>query len=284
MGLLNKLKSPFAAIFSSWGKIDEDIYEALEETMITADVGVETTMFVVDALRKRVKEEKAQDIEQVKSILKDIITNLITDESEFCPEIILVVGVNGVGKTTTIGKLGAQYKNAGKTVVLGAADTFRAAAEEQLEIWAQRIGCEIVRGAANSDPASVAFETMKQSGNADVVIIDTAGRLHNKQSLMDELSKIKRVISREAPDKTIEVLLVLDAVTGQNGINQAKEFSKSVGVTGVVLTKLDGTAKGGVALSIKRVLDVPIRFVGVGEGIDDLSAFNAEEFAEAIVG
>ena len=284
MSLLNKLKSPFAAIFSSWGKIDEDIYEALEETMITADVGVETTMFVVDMLRKRVKEEKAQDVEQVKSILKDIIANLITDESEFTPDIILVVGVNGVGKTTTIGKLGAQYKNAGKTVVLGAADTFRAAAEEQLEIWAQRIGCEIVRGAQNSDPASVAFETMKKSGNADVVIIDTAGRLHNKQSLMDELSKIKRVISREAPDKTIDVLLVLDAVTGQNGINQAKEFSKSVGVTGVVLTKLDGTAKGGVALSVKRVLDVPIRFVGVGEGIDDLSAFNAAEFAEAIVG
>jgi len=284
MSLLNKLKSPFAAIFSSWGKIDEDIYEALEETMITADVGVETTMFVVDMLRKRVKEEKAQDIEQVKSILKEIITSLITDESEFTPDIILVVGVNGVGKTTTIGKLGAQYKSAGKTVVLGAADTFRAAAEEQLEIWAQRIGCEIVRGTPNSDPASVAFETMKKSGNADVVIIDTAGRLHNKQSLMDELSKIKRVISREAPDKTIDVLLVLDAVTGQNGINQAKEFSKSVGVTGVVLTKLDGTAKGGVALSVKRVLDVPIRFVGVGEGIDDLSAFNAEEFAEAIVG
>ena len=284
MSLFRKIKSPFAGIFSSFKKIDEDVYEALEETMIGADVGVDTTMFVVDMLRKRVKEEKAQDAEQVKSILKEIIADLILDESEFCPDIILVVGVNGVGKTTTIGKLGARYKTDGKTVILGAADTFRAAAEEQLEIWAQRIGCEIVRGAANSDPASVAFETVKKGENADVIIVDTAGRLHNKQSLMDELSKIKRVISREAPDKTIEVLLVLDGVTGQNGINQAKEFSKSVGVSGVVLTKLDGTAKGGVALSVKRVLDVPIRFIGIGEGIDDLTPFDAAEFAEAIVG
>jgi signal recognition particle-docking protein FtsY len=284
MSLFSKIKSPFAGIFSSFKKIDEDVYEALEETMIGADVGVETTMFVVDMLRKRVKEEKAQDVEQVKSILKKIIADLIFDESEFTPDIILVVGVNGVGKTTTIGKLGARYKSNGKTVILGAADTFRAAAEEQLEIWARRIGCEIVRGAANSDPASVAFETVKKGENADVIIVDTAGRLHNKQSLMDELSKIKRVISREAPDKTIEVLLVLDGVTGQNGINQAKEFSKSVGVSGVVLTKLDGTAKGGVALSVKRVLDVPIRFIGIGEGIDDLTPFDAAEFAEAIVG
>ena len=275
-------------IFSSFRPVDEELFEELEETLIMSDVGMITAEEVCNRLRKGVKERGITDSGEVKALLQEILTEMMEGDTALNistkPSVILVIGVNGVGKTTTIGKLAANLTAEGKKVILGAADTFRAAAIDQLQIWADRAGVEMVRQSEGSDPAAVVFDTIAagKARGADVVICDTAGRLHNKKNLMDELSKISRVIKREAPDSDLEVLLVLDATTGQNAVIQARTFKEAAGLTGIILTKLDGTAKGGVVIAIKQELQIPIKYVGVGEKIDDLQPFVPKDFVAAL--
>lgn len=272
----------------SFTKIDEELFEEIEESLILGDVGVSTSQKICDMLRNKVKERGLKDPNEIKNVLKEIINDIFEGDSELKistkPSIILVVGVNGVGKTTTIGKLAYDLRQQGKRVILSAADTFRAAAIQQLDIWAQRADCDIVKQAENSDPAAVIFDSISaaKARGTDVIICDTAGRLHNKKNLMLELGKISKVINRELPDADKETLLVLDASTGQNAVNQAVEFQNVTDITGIVLTKLDGTAKGGMALAVKDKMNIPIKLVGVGEGIDDLHSFNKQEFVDAL--
>ncbi|MDR0531338.1 MAG: signal recognition particle-docking protein FtsY [Oscillospiraceae bacterium] len=270
--------------------LSEDVFEQLEEVLIMSDAGLATAQQVVEALRERAKREKLRSADEVKRAMRQIVAELLSGGEEMdmitMPAIIMVIGVNGVGKTTSIGKLAALYRSQGKKVLLGAADTFRAAAIEQLEIWAERAGVDMIRHKEGADPAAVVFDTI-QAGKArsvDLIICDTAGRLHNKKNLMDELGKIYRVIDRELPYSDREVLLALDATTGQNAVNQAKEFKEIAEVTGIILTKLDGTAKGGVVLHIKNELKIPVKFISVGEQIDDLQPFDAQAFAAALFG
>ncbi len=299
MGFLAKLKEGLAktknaifgridALLKHFVKVDEDLLEELEELLITADVGVNTTEEILDRLREEIKEGRLKDPNEIKSVLRVIVTDLIgegdTLHLDTTPSVILVIGVNGAGKTTSIGKISRRLKKAGKKVVVAAADTFRAAAIDQLSVWCDRAGVDIVHQDEGSDPASVVYDAIQYTKKkaADVLVIDTAGRLHNKKNLMDELAKINRVISRELPEAMRENLLVLDATTGQNAIMQAKEFSHAAEITGLVLNKLDGTAKGGVVLSIRHELGLPVKFVGVGEKIDDMQEFDAEEFVTAL--
>ena len=290
MGFFDKLKKITTNLFSGFSEADEAFFEELEETLILADLGMDTALDAVEKLRTRVRKEKLQDQEAVKAALRDILAEEMDvggTELDLStrPAVVLFIGVNGVGKTTSIGKLGYQLKSEGKRVLFCAADTFRAAAADQLQIWAERAGCEIVRQYEGADPAAVVFDALSaaKARSADVVLIDTAGRLHNKQNLMNELNKISRVIDRELPGCVKETLLVLDATTGQNGLIQAKQFREAAGITGIVLTKLDGTAKGGIAIAIARELGVPVKYAGVGEGIDDLRPFDALEFAQALI-
>lgn len=275
-------------IVNSFTKIDEELFEELEETLIMSDVGAVTAGRICDELRTQVKKRGITDASEVKGLIKEIIAAMLSGDEELHistrPSILLVIGVNGVGKTTTIGKLAANLKAEGKKVLLGAADTFRAAAIDQLQIWADRSGVEMIRQSEGSDPAAVVFDaiTAGKARGSDVIICDTAGRLHNKKNLMDELSKISRVIQREAPGCDTEVLLVLDATTGQNALNQARQFQEAAGITGIILTKLDGTARGGVVIGIKSELQVPIKYIGVGEQLDDLRPFNAQDFVDAL--
>ena len=270
-------------------KIDDDLYDELEEQLILADVGGDVAMKLVDALRDRVQEKGLKTGEQAADALRDIIADEMRPETEMAldghPAVILVIGVNGVGKTTSIGKVAASLKKQGKRVLLCAADTFRAAAADQLEIWAERAGCEIVRQYEGADPGAVLFDALQaaKARNVDVVLCDTAGRLHNKANLMAELAKLSKIIDRECPGCDRETLLVLDATTGQNGLIQARTFKETAGLTGIVLTKLDGTAKGGIVIAIARELGVPVKFAGVGEGIDDLKPFDARSYVEAII-
>ncbi len=275
-------------IVNSFIKIDEELFEELEETLIMSDVGAVTAGRICEELRAQVKKRGITDASEVKGLIKEIVAAMLSGGEELQistrPSIILVIGVNGVGKTTTIGKLAANLKAEGKKVLLGAADTFRAAAIDQLQIWADRSGVEMIRQSEGSDPAAVIFDaiTAGKARGSDVIICDTAGRLHNKKNLMDELSKISRVIQREAPGCDTEVLLVLDATTGQNALNQARQFQEAAGITGIILTKLDGTARGGVVIGIKSELQVPIKYIGVGEQLDDLRPFNAQDFVDAL--
>ncbi|MBR2151931.1 MAG: signal recognition particle-docking protein FtsY [Clostridia bacterium] len=277
------------SIVASFTKVDEELFEELEEALIMADLGMNTSLAICDMLRKKVKEEKITDPNEVKDALRSVMADILRDSEGIKmstkPSIIVMIGVNGAGKTTTIGKMSLRYKNEGKKVILGAADTFRAAAIEQLGVWADRADVEMIRQNEGSDPAAVVFDTISaaKSRGSDLIICDTAGRLHNKKNLMDELNKISRIIDRELPDADRETLLVLDATTGQNALNQAREFSAAAGITGIVLTKLDGTAKGGVVLAIKQELGIPVKMVGVGEGIDDLLPFDADEFVAGII-
>ena len=271
-------------------KVDEGFLEELLELLIMADVGYETSERIIDELRKKAKLENLNDSESVKAALAEIIAESMRGGNDLNistkPSVILVVGVNGVGKTTTIGKLAHRLSESGKKVIIGAADTFRAAAIDQISVWAERSGTDIVKHKDGADPAAVVYDTIAaaKARNADVIICDTAGRLHNKKNLMGELEKITRVIDRELPDADKEILLVLDATTGQNAIEQAKDFKEAVGVTGVALTKLDGTAKGGITIAVKDVTGVPVKLVGVGEGMDDLQYFEPDAFAKALVG
>ena len=277
-------------VLTSFGKVDEELFEELEETLIMADVGAVTAGRICEQLRKKVKENAVTDVNAVRGLLKEIIAEMLSGNEELDlstqPTVILVIGVNGVGKTTTIGKMANNLKNEGKKVVLAAADTFRAAAIEQLQIWADRADVELIKHGEGADPAAVVFDAISagKARKADVIICDTAGRLHNKKNLMDELAKISRIIDREAPGCARETLLVLDATTGQNALNQAKQFKEAAGLTGIVLTKLDGTARGGVIIGIKEELNIPIKYIGVGEQIDDLRPFNATEFVDALFG
>ena len=288
MGLFDKIKK--LNIFSGLFSIDEDFFEELEEALILSDMGVDTSTEAVDTLRERVKANKIKNPEEVKACLREILVETLDvgdpalDLTEK-PAVLLMIGVNGVGKTTTIGKLAHQLKQAGNRVLLAAGDTFRAAAADQLAIWADRAQVEIVRHEEGSDPAAVVFDAMNaaRARRVDVVLVDTAGRLHNKQNLMNELNKIRRVIDREGEKSSKEVLLVLDATTGQNGLIQAKQFGESAGITGIVLTKLDGTAKGGVVVAIAKEMGVPVKFVGLGEGIDDLQPFDPVAFVNALI-
>ena len=276
------------SMLHSFTKIDEELFEELEEILIMADVGANTSAFICDELRKKVKEQGVTDPDEVKRLLAEIVAEMLRGGQELNlstkPSIILVIGVNGVGKTTTIGKLAAGLKAQGHKVLLGAADTFRDAAIEQLQVWADRAGVDLVKHTQGADPAAVVFDTISaaKARGTDVIVCDTAGRLHNKKNLMDELSKINRVIDRELPGAAKEVLLVLDATTGQNAVNQAREFKNAAGITGIVLTKLDGTARGGGVLAVKQDLDVPVKYIGVGEGIDDLQPFDPEDFARSL--
>lgn len=278
------------AIVNSFTKIDEELFEELEETLIMSDVGVATSAEICRRLRAAVKQRGVTDVAEVRELIKEIIADMLAGGEALSistkPSIVLVIGVNGVGKTTTIGKLAASLKAQGKQVLLGAADTFRAAAIDQLQVWADRAGVEMVRQSEGADPAAVVFDaiTAGRARGVDVIICDTAGRLHNKKNLMDELSKISRVIQREAPGCDVEVLLVLDATTGQNALNQARQFKEAAGITGIILTKLDGTARGGVVIGIRQELEVPIKYIGVGEQVDDLRPFNAADFVDALFG
>ena len=300
MGFFDKLKNGLTKtresiakqvnnVFSVFVKVDDELFENLEEALIMADKGVETSTYIIEKLRDNVKHKHITDGNLVKEELKSIISEILsaldtTVNTSTTPSVILVIGVNGVGKTTSIGKIASHYKSMGKKVLLAAADTFRAAAIDQLDIWAQRSGCDIIKHQENSDPAAVVFDacTAAKARGADILICDTAGRLHNKKNLMAELAKINRVIERELPDSARETLLVLDATTGQNAVSQAKLFSEAADITGIILTKLDGTAKGGIVISIAKEQNVPVKFVGVGEGIDDLQEFNSDDFAKAI--
>lgn len=276
------------SMLKSFTKIDEALFEELEELLVMGDVGVHTSQRITQQLRERVKKEGVTDPLEIHRLLEETVAEILRGgqalKIETKPSVVLVIGVNGVGKTTTIGKLAHQLKSDGKRVVLAAADTFRAAAIEQLQIWAQRSGCDIVKQSEGSDPAAVVFDAISsaKAKGLDVIICDTAGRLRNKKHLMDELAKISRIIDRELPDADKEILLVLDATTGQNAVNQAREFKNAAGITGIVLTKLDGTAKGGVVLAIREELDVPVKYIGVGEQIDDLQPFDADDFAKAL--
>lgn len=279
------------AVLGAFTKIDEELFEELEEVLIMADIGVETTMNIIDNLRKRVKREKTTDPQAIKGMLVDEITELLNEGADDDydlpkPTVMLVIGVNGVGKTTTIGKLSHNYKDQGDKVLLAAADTFRAAAIDQLKIWGERAGIDVIRHEENSDPAAVVFDAVNAAKNrgTDILICDTAGRLHNKKNLMEELKKISKVIDREYPQANKEVYLVLDATTGQNAMQQAKLFKEVADITGIILTKLDGTAKGGIVIAIKSELNIPVRYIGVGEGINDLQKFNARDFASALFG
>ena len=276
------------SVFSGFRKVDEELLEELEEILIMSDVGTETSLKIISNLRNRIKRENIKDEQEVKEALKEEISKILEKKDsslklETKPSVILVVGVNGVGKTTSIGKIANRIKKDGKKVVLAAADTFRAAAVEQLDIWANRAGCDIIKKPEGANPASVVYDAIKytKDTNADVLICDTAGRLHNKKYLMDELEKIKKVIDKELPDASKEVLLVLDATTGQNAIEQVKAFKETADITGLVLTKLDGTAKGGVVIGIVEENNLPIKFIGIGEQIDDMEVFNAQEFTSA---
>ena len=275
-------------LFKSFHKIDEDLFDELEELLISADLGVQTTEEILDNLRDAVKDGRLKEPSEIKTLLFENLKEMLGEHEPLHlatkPSVILVIGVNGVGKTTSIGKIAAELKSQKKRVVVAAADTFRAAAAEQLAVWCDRAGVDLVRQGAGADPASVVYDAISaaKSRSADVLIIDTAGRLHNKKNLMDELAKINRVIGRELPDADRETLLVLDATTGQNAVIQAKEFKGAADITGLVLTKLDGTAKGGIIFSIKRELGIPVKFIGVGEQIEDMKPFNAEEFAGAL--
>ena len=276
------------SMLSSFTKIDEELFEELEEILIMSDIGMATSSKICDTLRERVKAEGIKDPELIKGVLRDIISEMLDTDNALKistkPSVIFVIGVNGVGKTTTIGKLAARLKGDGKKVILGAADTFRAAAIEQLEVWAKRAEVDMVKSAEGADPASVVFDTIAaaKARGSDVVICDTAGRLHNKKNLMSELAKMYRIIKRELPDSDIETLLVLDATTGQNAVNQARNFKEVTDITGIVLTKLDGTARGGVVLSITDGLGIPVKYIGEGEQIDDLQPFDPKSFAKAL--
>ena len=284
----NAIVGKVDALFKKFVKVDEDLFDELEELLIPADIGVNTTEEILDELRDTVKDKRIKDPDEVKRELFDILRRMIGEHEPLNlstkPSVILVIGVNGVGKTTSIGKISAELKRQGKKVVVAAADTFRAAAAEQLNVWTDRAGVDIIKQAAGADPASVVFDAISavKSRGADVLIVDTAGRLHNKKNLMDELAKIDRVIARELPNAAKETLLVLDATTGQNAVYQAKEFKEASKITGLVLTKLDGTAKGGIIISIKKELGIPVKFIGVGEQIDDMKPFDSKEFAGAL--
>ena len=300
MGFFDKLKSGLKktkdnflgkvdTILAGFGKIDEDLFEELEYVLISSDFGVQTTEEILDKLRAKVKENKLTEASQIRIELQKIITELLDIgqkglDLNKVPAVITVIGVNGVGKTTSIGKIANLYKNSGKKVLLAAGDTFRAAAIDQLAIWAERCKVDLIRQGEGSDPAAVLFDACRaaKARNIDVLICDTAGRLHNKKNLMDELAKMSRVVAKEMPDVKHETFLVLDATTGQNAVNQAKAFSEVANITGIILTKLDGSSKGGIIVSISHELNIPVRLVGVGEGIDDLQAFSAEDFAEAL--
>lgn len=301
MGFFDKLKQGLTKtkesindkinnVFSNFRKFDEELLEELEEALIMSDMGVETSTQIISNLREKIKKEKIEESEQVKEALREEIEKILEkcDNSlklETKPSVILVVGVNGVGKTTSIGKMAARLARDGKKVIVAAADTFRAAAVEQLEIWAQRAGAEVVKREEGVDPASVVFEAIRRTkeSNADVLIIDTAGRLHNKKYLMDELNKIQKVVNKEMAEASKEVLLVIDATTGQNAISQVKAFKEQADITGIVLTKLDGTAKGGAVVGIVQENDIPVKFIGVGEQIDDMEIFNSKDFVKAII-
>ncbi len=290
MGFFDKLKKITTNLFSGFTEADEAFFEELEETLILADLGMNTALEAVEQLRQRVRKEKLRDQEEVKSALREILAEMISvgDTSldlSTTPSVVLFIGVNGVGKTTSIGKLAHQLKNEGKRVLLCAADTFRAAAADQLEIWAERAGCELVRQHEGADPGAVLFDALQaaKARNVDVVLCDTAGRLHNKANLMAELTKLSRIIDRECPGAARETLLVLDATTGQNGLIQAKQFQEAAGLTGIILTKLDGTAKGGIVVAIAKELGIPVKLVGMGEGLDDLKPFDAKEYVEAVI-
>ena len=290
MGFFDKLKKITTNLFSGFTEADEAFFEELEETLILADLGMDTALDAVEKLRERVRKEKLRDQEQVKAALRDVLVEMIEvgDTAlnvDSKPAVVLFIGVNGVGKTTSIGKIGNAMKRNGKRVLFCAADTFRAAAADQLQIWSERAGCEIVRQKEGTDPGSVLFDALQaaKARNVDVVLCDTAGRLHNKQNLMNELAKLSKIIDRECPGCARETLLVLDATTGQNGLIQARTFKETAGLTGIVLTKLDGTAKGGIAIAIAKELGVPVKYAGVGEGIDDLKPFDAADFAQALI-
>ena len=291
MGLLKTKQamiSSFQRVINSFTKIDEDLFEELEETMIMCDIGVDTSVQICEQLRKKVKERGITDPKEIMGLIQEIISEMMGEDTQIDtstkPSIIMVIGVNGVGKTTTIGKLCYQYRQQGKKVIVAAADTFRAAAIDQLEIWTKRAGVDIVKHSEGSDPGAVIFDaiTAGKARGADIIICDTAGRLHNKKNLMNELSKINRIVSQQAEGCARETLLVLDATTGQNAVNQAKMFSETADITGIVLTKLDGTAKGGIVISIKNELNIPVKLVGVGEKIEDLQPFNSNDFVKAL--
>ena len=284
------LSNTLGSVFSGFSEIDDDFYDELEESLILADLGVDTAVKATDRLRKTIKEQHLKTTEEAKTALKEILVDMLNVGDTALnlstnPSVILVIGVNGVGKTTTIGKIATQLKNEGKNVLLVAGDTFRAAAADQLEIWAERSGSGIVRQHEGADPASVVYDGIQsaKAKGADVIIIDTAGRLHNKTNLMNELNKISRIVERELPNSAKEVLLVLDGTTGQNGLIQAKQFKEIAGVTAIALTKLDGTAKGGIVIAVADSLQIPVKFVGVGEKADDLMPFEAKEFVEALL-
>ena len=289
MGFFDKLKK--INIFAAFGsELTDDFYDELEESLILADTGMDVALDLVEQLRRRAREQGVKTVEGARELMRNIIAETLTVgemglDLSTKPSVVLFIGVNGVGKTTTIGKIGAQLRGQGKKVLFCAADTFRAAASQQLTIWADRAGVEIVKQHEGADPAAVVFDAASaaKARRADVVLVDTAGRLHNKQNLMNELNKISRVIDRELPDAARETLLVLDATTGQNGLIQARQFKEAAGITGIVLTKLDGTAKGGIAIAITRELGVPVKYAGVGEGVDDLKPFDPMEYAEAII-
>ncbi|MBE6941358.1 MAG: signal recognition particle-docking protein FtsY [Ruminococcaceae bacterium] len=301
MGFFDKIKAGMAktrdalsntlgSVFSGFSEIDDDFYDELEESLILADLGVETATKAADRLRKTVKEQHLKTTEDAKAALKEILVEMLNvgDTAlnlSTTPSVVLVIGVNGVGKTTTIGKIANQLVSQGKKVMLVAGDTFRAAAADQLEIWANRTGADIVRQHEGADPASVVYDGIQaaKARKSDVILIDTAGRLHNKQNLMNELNKISRIVERELPNSAREVLLVLDGTTGQNGLIQAKQFKEIAGVTAMALTKLDGTAKGGIVIAVADALQIPVKFIGVGEQADDLMPFNAREFVEALI-
>ena len=275
-------------VIESYDEITDELFDELEEVLIMGDVGMPTAQRIIKDLKAKIENDRITSVSQVRETMKDIVAGVVWGGSYLKirtkPSVILVIGVNGVGKTTTIGKLALRLKNMGRSVILGAADTFRAAAIEQLQVWADRADVDLIKHSEGSDPAAVVYDTIQagKARGADVIIIDTAGRLHNKKNLMDELNKISRVIDRELPDCSRETLLVLDATTGQNAVNQAKDFKEAAGITGIILTKLDGTARGGVVLAINNELDVPVKFVGVGEQIDDLQPFDADAFASAL--
>ncbi len=284
----NSMMGKIEGLLNRFTKIDEELFEELEETLILCDIGVNTSVKICDELRERVKKEGVKEPEKIKDMLKDVITDMLGEDQPLdmstTPSVILVIGVNGVGKTTTIGKLSYSLSQQGKKVIVAAADTFRAAAIDQLEVWTQRAGVDIIKHNEGSDPAAVVFDalTAAKSRKADVVICDTAGRLHNKKNLMDELKKISRIVHQQAEGCALEVLLALDATTGQNAVNQAKQFNEVANITGIILTKLDGTAKGGIVISITDDLKIPVKLITVGEQIDDLQNFVAKDFVDAL--